>query len=40
MSRKEIVQFRTSCVDGNSRACDTLEQLCELGNDRLCHYVP
>jgi len=40
MNRKEMAQLRKSCVEGNSRACDTLEQLCESGNAWVCHYVP
>jgi len=40
MKQKDMARLRKSCVDGNSRACDTLEQLCKAGNDDVCHYVP
>jgi|AntRauMinimDraft_3_1070383.scaffolds.fasta_scaffold01133_6 hypothetical protein len=35
-----MAQLRKACVDGNDRACDTLEQLCADGRDEVCHYVP
>ena len=40
MNQKNMAQLRKACVDGNSRACDTLEQLCESGQEEVCHYVP
>jgi hypothetical protein len=40
MNQKEMARLRKSCVEGNSRACDTLEQLCEGGYTEICHYVP
>jgi len=29
-----------SCAEGNSRTCETLEQLCERGRKAVCHDVP
>jgi len=40
MKQKDMARLRKSCVDGNNRACETLEQLCEAGRTEICHYVP
>lgn len=40
MKQEEMAHLRKACVDGNDRACETLERHCEEGRQELCHYVP
>ncbi|WP_281284929.1 hypothetical protein [Halonotius terrestris] len=40
MKRQEMALLRKECVEGNDRACHTLERVCEDGRDDACHYVP
>ncbi|MFB6195048.1 MAG: hypothetical protein ABEI80_02675 [Haloplanus sp.] len=39
MKEEDLVLLREECSDGNDRACDTLERLCEKGRDDACRYV-
>ena len=40
MKHRHMAQLRKECIDGNDRACETLEQVCERGYDEACQYVP
>lgn len=40
MKQKELALLRKECVNGNDRACNTLERVCEDGRKEVCHYVP
>jgi hypothetical protein len=40
MKHKEMAELRKECVDGNERACNTLERICESGREEVCQYVP
>ena len=39
MKQKDMVLLREECSDGNERACNTLERLCDSGRDDACQYV-
>jgi hypothetical protein len=39
MKQKDMVLLRNQCSEGNERACNTLERLCENGRDGACEYV-
>lgn len=39
MDQDDMVLLREECSDGNERACNTLERLCENGRDDACQYV-
>jgi hypothetical protein len=40
MKQSELALLRKECVEGNSRACETLEYACANGRTEVCHYVP
>lgn len=40
MKHKEMAELRMECVEGNDRACNTLERICEDGRKEVCQYVP
>jgi len=33
VKHRDMAQLRTECLDGNDRACETLEAVCERGDD-------
>ncbi|WP_338739069.1 hypothetical protein [Haloplanus salilacus] len=40
MKQEDMALLQEECTDGNDRACNTLERLCEGGRDDACDYVP
>ena len=40
MKQHAMAKLRRECVEGNDRACETLERVCEGGRDEVCQYVP
>jgi len=40
MKHKAMAHLRTECIEGNDRACETLERACESGRESACQYVP
>ncbi len=40
MNHKALALLRKECADGNTRACDTLERVCESGREEACQHIP
>jgi len=40
MKGKAMADLRKACIDGNDRACETLERIREDGRETACRYVP
>jgi hypothetical protein len=40
MDEIEMANLRKECINGNKRACHTLERICEDGQETACQYVP
>lgn len=40
MKHTDMARLRNECLDGNTRACDTLERLCAEVHEEACIYVP